>query len=409
MRVLFITPDLKWPLSFGGNIRKWNILQGLLAAGPVDVLACGADDLALSEKSYEGCDKVVQIPSIYFNQTPRQKRLYDSTMGRGFLAVSNVVPYGFLWGNRVMARGLLRSSFRAEGYSLIWVETLRYGIALDVPGFAGPVNTVLDGDDFAWVRDRDVLRASPRYGAMIFNYLDSLKTWYWETTCTKSYSRVIRCSVEDAQRQNASNVLVVPNGTVVPEYVRRSPEKKLVFVGVLWYEPNSVGVEWFLSNVWPSVLQQVPSATFDIIGKGPSDKLLNANGKLGVAVHGYVDDIEPFYESAALAVVPLQAGGGTRLKILESLGRGVPVVSTSIGAYGIPLGESQGLIRQDSARGFAEACVNLLGSKADEAQRAALKGREAVIEKFQWRTVQKTVAEIASTMSSACGNGGSRV
>lgn len=277
---------------------------------------------------------------------------------------------------------------RPVQYSLIWVETLRLGVALDVPGVAGAVNAVLDGDDFAWMRDRDVLRTSPAYGAKVFNYLDLLKTWSWEKTCSKDYSCVIRCSLEDAERQGSKNVVVVPNGAVVPDCVRRVPEERVLFVGVLWYEPNSLGVEWFLSYVWPLVHQEVPTVHLDIVGNGPSERILSANGRLGVTVHGFVEELESLYERATLSVVPLHAGGGTRLKVLEALGRGVPVVSTSIGAYGIPLGDSHGLLRRDGVRAFAGACIELLRNKEHDLQRAALMGRESVSKAFQWKNIR---------------------
>ena len=118
----------------------------------------------------------------------------------------------------------------------------------------------------------------------------------------------------------------------------------------------------------------------------------------GVNVHGFVDNLTALYESATASIVPLHAGGGTRLKILESLGRGVPVISTTVGAYGIPLNESHGLIRCDGASAFSAQCINALQNDAEELQHAAQLGRVAVTESFDWKILRRTVSDVAKSL-----------
>lgn len=395
MNVLFVTPNLNWPLSHGAAIRKWNILQGLLSVGPVDVVVCGGEDGVGDNLAYSRCNRVFFIGPEIYNESEEQKRSRESTAERVLGAICSKFPYAFIRGDMRTARSKFRDILGANQYSLVWVETLRCGIFLDVVNCVSAKHIVLDGDDFSWKRDFSVLRGTRWYGAKIFEYVDVLKMRYWEMQCAGKYSYVARCSREDAIRQGKKNVIVIENGTNVPNVVRRRVEARAIFVGLLSYEPNRIGVEWFISRVWPKIFRKCPEAIFDVVGMNPSQEIMAANGRDGIRVHGFVSDLGELYERAALSVVPLHAGGGTRLKILEAIGRAVPVVSTTIGAYGIPLSEFHGLIRRDGEGAFAAACVDILVQSQDEAQQAAESGRKAVIERFDWREVQKFVTEFA--------------
>ena len=398
MNLLFVTPDIKWPLTHGAGIRKWNILQGLLSTGPVDVLACGGSADGHQGGAYAGCKSVFYLGNDVLSETLAQRRRRESNLGRSWTVMTNSLPQAFIKGDMNSAREFFRQIISRNDYSLIWVETLRCDTLLNVSGTAQHIPRVLDGDDFGWIRDLGILRNSKSYRTKFLEYIDILKMRRLELQCTHKYSRVIRCSEEDARLQGGNNVAVIPNGTDVPEVTNRNPESRILFVGLLSYAPNRIGVEWFIRAVWPSILKEIPNARFDVVGKDPSDEILSANGKNGITIHGFVNDLTRLYESATVSIVPLHAGGGTRLKILESLGRGVPVISTTVGAYGIPLTESHGLIRSDGANSFSIQCINALQKGADEIQRAAQSGRVAISEAFDWKILRKSVADVAKRL-----------
>lgn len=395
MKLLFVTPHIKWPLTHGGHIRRWNILQGLLSIGPVDVIACGGLAHGHQDGAYEGCKNVYYLGPDLFDETLAQRRRRESNLGRSWTVMTSSLPQTFIKGDMNSARGFFRDVISRNDYSLIWIETLRCDTLLNISRTVRHVTRVLDGDDFSWVRDLGILRNTEAYGTKFFEYVDIIKLRRLELKCAKNYSCVIRCSEEDARLQGGNNVTVIPNGTDVPEVANRNPESRILFVGLLSYAPNWIGVEWFIRSVWPSIFKEIPNARFDVVGKDPSDEILSANGKNGITVHGFVNDLTKFYESATVSVVPLHAGGGTRLKILESLGRGVPVISTTVGAYGIPLTESHGLIRSDGASSFSRECIKALQEGTDEIQRAAQSGRLAISEAFDWKILRRGVADVA--------------
>ena len=398
MKLLFVTPDIKWPLTHGAGIRKWNILQGLLSIGSVDLISCGGSRSEHINEAYAGCENVFYMSPELLHETPTQRRLRESTFRRSWATISNLLPQTLVKGDTRSAQNIFRDIISTREYSLVWVESLRCGTFLDIPDIAQHMARVLDGDDFSWIRDFGILRNTAGYGTKILEYIDVLKMRHLELQCKKKYSRVIRCSEEDAKAQGGTNVIVIPNGTDVPIAANRNPESRILFVGLLSYAPNRMGIEWFIRTVWPSILDKIPNAHLDIVGKDPSDEILATNGKNGVTVHGFVDNLTTLYESATASIVPLHAGGGTRLKVLESLGRGVPVISTTVGAYGIPLNESHGLIRCDGARSFSARCINALQQDTDEIQHAARAGRVAITESFDWKILRRAVSNVVTSL-----------
>ena len=394
MKILFVTPNIKLPLAYGAEIRKWNILQGLRTIGSVDVVACGGDSHSSQNAAYLGCNEIFHLPSEMINETAAQKRANQSNVMRLMSLIRERLPRSIATGDAIAAQAVIREIIYRNDYSVVWVETLRFGAFLDIANSARHITRILDGDDFSWIRDWGILRGTEGYGAKILEYIDLLKMRRFELRCVRDYSCVVRCSEEDAKRQGRDNVAVIQNGTDVPACTIRRPESRIIFVGLLSYPPNRMGMEWFLSEIWPNIKKRIPAACLDVVGRDPSERILSANGKNGVLVHGFVRDLTKLYETAAASVVPLKAGGGTRLKILESLGRAVPVISTAIGAYGIPLTEVHGLMRRDGVSAFSAQCIEVLEGRGHEFQRAAKKGQAAVSEMFDWKVIQRAVVKV---------------
>ena len=197
--------------------------------------------------------------------------------------------------------------------------------------------------------------------------------------------------------QGGGNVVLIPNGTVVPDVVNRAACRNIIFVGLLSYEPNRMGIEWFISEIWPKIFEKFPDARFDAVGMSPSEKIKRANGRHGIHIHGFVDNLEMLYSRASVSVVPLKAGAGTRLKIFESIGRAVPVVSTTIGAFGIPLNASHGVMRADTEDAIASICMDIIGNPAHVAHAAARAGRRVVMDQYDWRKIRNLASNLAGT------------
>lgn len=186
-------------------------------------------------------------------------------------------------------------------------------------------------------------------------------------------------------RVPGKGVKVVPN--VIPANAlrwsarRMQPDRRdIIFVGNMSYLPNIDAVMWFASRIWPRLRSAVPfPIRFVILGAGSPREVSGLARSPDIVVAGGVEDVGPHYGGAALAVVPIRAGGGTRIKLLESANYGVPIVATSFGAAGTGFRSGHELLLADGERDFAEACFKLLIDRklacrlAQQARRMALR------------------------------------
>jgi len=195
---------------------------------------------------------------------------------------------------------------------------------------------------------------------------------------------------------------VVPNGVDLSRYEMRPsqpPGEIVFFVGDLSWPPNAEAVRWLRDRVWPELRRRRPGASAEILGRGaPPD--LAADAPDGFRLLGEGGDTRPHWARAAVTVVPLLAGGGTRLKIVEAAACGVPVVSTSVGAEGLELHGGIDILLRDDPAGFAEAVATLLADPA-AARRQAEAARTRVETTYDWRAIGRGFAEAVRAAASA--------
>jgi glycosyltransferase involved in cell wall biosynthesis len=189
----------------------------------------------------------------------------------------------------------------------------------------------------------------------------------------------------DRIREHVIPICIDPEAKAV---IPQQPQaRRVTFLGGLHWPPNAEGIVWFANEVWPHVRQQIPDAVLTVIGKDPPRQL---NGRLedGLETTGYVDDPGAYLAKTAAFIVPLHAGGGMRVKILDAWSWGLPIVSTTIGAEGIHYRDGENLLIADSAGAFAQAVIRLLREPA-VADRLAAAGRRTVETEYDWRQVYR--------------------
>lgn len=172
----------------------------------------------------------------------------------------------------------------------------------------------------------------------------------------------------------------------------------LVFVGVMNYPPNSDGAQFFCESVLPRIREEFPTVPLAIVGHDPSPEVRSLAALPHVTVTGSVPRLEPYYEAASIAIVPLRAGGGTRLKILEAMAMGRPVVSTTIGCEGIEAEHGRHLLIADTAVEFATAVRRLLRDPG-EAASLARRARQLVEQRYDWRVLGERLARIQASVA----------
>jgi len=200
------------------------------------------------------------------------------------------------------------------------------------------------------------------------------------------------------QDYKVDSVFDVPTG-VDTEFFRPSGEETinphgLVFTGSMDWLPNEDAIRYFVDEILPRIKERIPDATLTVVGRNPYPSLVElSKSNESIIVTGRVDDVRPFMERAAVYIVPLRIGGGTRLKIFEAMAMEKAIVSTTIGAEGLPIENGEELLLEDTPEGFANSVVRLLQDQEltrRVGQRAATKVRST----FGWRRVAESFADL---------------
>jgi len=168
----------------------------------------------------------------------------------------------------------------------------------------------------------------------------------------------------------------------------------LVFTGSMDWLPNEDAMQYFTAKILPLIKREVPDVTLTVVGRNPYASLVELGKRdSSIEVTGRVADVRPFMERAAVYVVPLRIGGGTRLKIYEAMAMEIPMVSTTIGAEGLPIKHDAELLLADTAESFAAAVVRLLRDK-EMARELAARAAGIVRSEYGWSAVAASFTEI---------------
>jgi glycosyltransferase involved in cell wall biosynthesis len=309
------------------------------------------------------------------------------------------------WCNNWVESDSMRDAIRTEveaGIDLILIETSV--MARFLSELPAEVPKILDLHDvYSRMRLRSAESASGECKKQ--EMLEFERTLAFERDAVAQCSAVAVCSEIEAERARdllgAIDVHVIPNGvdTAFFQPVRTTPlSDRVLFTGTMSYAPNIEGVTWFVKQVWPLVRRRNAGARLDIVGAEPPESVRNLACR-DVVVHGMVPDMRPFYRDAAIVVVPLLQGGGTRLKILEAGACAKAIISTSIGADGLDFDDGRDIILADSADTFA-AEIHRLSSAPATRRSLGAHARKAA-EGYDWRSISQRLTSLVDSTAGA--------
>jgi len=200
-------------------------------------------------------------------------------------------------------------------------------------------------------------------------------------------------------------VAVIPNGVDLyrNQFQSKPPlPNSLVFNGALTYYANYEAMQFFIGQILPLILKQVPEVNLSITGSTVNVDFDSFVVNKNIVLTGYLDDIRPVVSNAWACVVPLREGGGTRLKILEAMALGTPVISTSKGAEGLTVTHNENILIADDPIEFARQTVRLV-QNTDLRSRLAINARRLVESKYGWDTIGKQFVKLVETCSNIDG------
>jgi len=278
----------------------------------------------------------------------------------------------------------LAAWLETERFDVVQIEWIEMAPYLDTVASApGQPLIVYDDHNAEYVLQerafRSDLRQPSRAHAAAYSFVQWRRLRRCEAAICRRADRVVACSAADATALQrivpGLLVHVVPNGVDTATYQPQPvpPVASLVFTGKMDFRPNVDAALWLVGDILPRIRQAWPEVTLALVGQRPGPAVARLAREPGVTVTGRVDDVRPYIAGAAVYVAPLRMGGGTRLKLLEAMAMGAAIVSTRLGAEGLPVEAGRHLLLADDAADFANAVLSLL---SDPAQRSAL-GREA--------------------------------
>jgi glycosyltransferase involved in cell wall biosynthesis len=228
----------------------------------------------------------------------------------------------------------------------------------------------------------------------------------FEQEACRRVNCVVAVSEADAEKMQRDygleKVYDIPTGVDVdffkPMNTIATRPNSLVFTGSMDWLPNEDAMQYFINEIMPLVRKAVPDLRLTIVGRSPYPSLVElAQRDSSISVTGRVDDVRPHMEGATAFIVPIRIGGGTRLKIYEAMAMEKPVISTTVGAEGLPVRDGVELLLADDPKAFAEAVINVL-SDSSLANRLGKNAAALVRENFGWRRVSATMADICKTV-----------
>lgn len=388
MHILWVKVGGLWPLDTGGHVRSFHTVAELARRHHLTLLTTyGPDDDPEGLAAHlPQCAEVVSVPAVIPKRgTPR----FALALVRSWLSPLPVD----LWRCRV--RALRKEVARRLAAGNVDVCVVDYLAATPNVPPNGGVPTLLFTHNVEHIIWKRVCQVETRWWRRALLEVEWRKMRRSEArACARARLTVAVSEVDRAllaAHAPRGRIHALPTGVDTTYFTPNgSPEtpNTLVFHGGMDWFPNEDGILYFIDAVLPRIRRDVPQVSLMVVGRSPSARLRRAAAKAIVWVTGTVDDVRPYVTEAAVYVVPLRVGGGTRLKIFEALAMGKAVVSTSVGAEGLPLVPGTHFLQADDPGDFAEAVVALL---RDPARRQALgsAGRQLVEERYSWAQVAR--------------------
>ncbi|MGE3726006.1 MAG: glycosyltransferase [Candidatus Sericytochromatia bacterium] len=397
MKILYLTPYLPYPLNRGTHQRVFHLLKSLASAHQVALFSLDPDHLAAAHQGvFEAfCERVIRVPVQLNPWRNLAQRLFSQQ------------PETMFHWDLPAVRSQLRKLLLTAHFDLIFAEDIcltQYlydllpEVAPDTPVITDRNRVDLEFMQESWPYIKGI-KARASFGE---NYL---KLHRLERRLIQRFPKQVVCSPEDAaflSRNFGVSPMIIGNGVdhhyFSPQiWARSDQEPVLCFTGAMDYAPNAEGITWFMQAVYPLLREKIGDFRLRIVGLNPGPEIQAFSAYPGVEVTGGVPDIRPAYAACDVYIAPIRIGGGTRLKIIEAMAMGKPVVSTPTGAQGLGLIEGKQVRFGVSPTAFAAQIIDLLQHPQVSAQMAQA-GRQHVLQHFTWERLGENLLQAVNQM-----------
>jgi glycosyltransferase involved in cell wall biosynthesis len=380
-KLLFITPELPYPAQSGGKVKSLKLLQALAESYDV-TLAC---PLKMDDAKYVEEFHAISPCRAHLHQAVHVPRTPVN------LVMSHIrgVPLNVYRTHSHQLQADIASV--APEHDIVFLD--HYEVYPYLPGEYQGLTVYHAHNAYFKMWERYAqLPGNPAMRAAA--YIEARRVRKYEAAVATSTDLTFAAPNDALELTRAG----VPAGQLhetfhlgddqqleLPELRYADTAKKLMYVGFLGWEPNSQGLLWFIEEVWPQLVQRHPGLLFDIVGKNPDQRLQQAVAPhSGISLKGFVPDLQEIYRDSRVSVAPLLFGSGMKVKVLDAMARGMPTVTTSVGAEGIDLEPGKHLLVADDPSAMAASIDRLL---TDEQlwQQLQHNSRALISERYTWR------------------------
>jgi len=412
LRILLLTDWTYFPHDpvrsvFGAMQRLGRHVRTLDTLGPVDAVFFSAADRPLSQADIARRSAVARQNwplrgLIYFVPTGEAKGFFDRVSDafwtiRGFVGFVDDAP-NMRSCRRQQIEDLERILQQTQP-DLVFASRLSSAVPLlRIKSKLPPI--VVDFPDVESIRIERLAISKVEPAEIWKTRFGALLAWKAQRRVSAIASSVLVCSeLEQRKLQSTypnAHFVTVPNTAAPLGELPPASGPIAIFVGTAWYGPNREAISWFANEIWPHIRRAVPEARLIVVGER-TEELAVSSPQLGIQTLGFVENLAAIYAAATLAICPIRRGSGTRIKIIEASINGRPVVSTTLGAEGLPFTAGTEILIADNAKEFADACISLFRDPAQAAligKAAAQRARSAYQENLIAERLRAVCADV---------------
>lgn len=393
MRILLITEPFPYPLVSAGAVRIYNLLKRISREHEVwfaTLLSTEyeADNIPILK---EFCRGILTAPRELGSPFTHLPSLFR------FALAGKPLELRFQHSSELVTK--INYLLTKVDFDIVHIEHSSMAIYLDALPPNSKCKRLLVFRNVTFDQYAHIFRIKRGIIGKMRCLINSKMMRHWEPKIAAKFDRCIALSKEDASLLLTANprlhISVIPNGvdinTKLPLPLQVTTPT-IVFVGLMNYAPNIDAAVYFCQEILPLIQIKIPNIETWIVGGDPPPIVKKFNGN-HIHITGQVDDVDSYYERSNIAIVPLRAGSGTRLKILEAMALGRPVVSTTLGCEGLDVVDGEHLLIADTPEQFAEKTVRLL-SDQQLYRRISANGRQLVETCYDWDKIAGSLMDV---------------
>lgn len=403
-KILWVSHFLPFPAKGGAQIRSFNLIKQLAGLHEVDLFCVVQEDVA--KNYFDSVDSALAQADEAFSSFCKKTKFHIVKTSSSFDKKINLIKSVF----GLNSYAITRLSSQAIFLSLqTYIKNTKYDyvhfdtVALSCfSSLFKSDRIVLNHHNIESIMMGRRAQEASNYIYKIICFIDAWKIRRSERKMAKIAVHHLVCSDLDRDRLHRIfpniNAVTIPNGIDCKNVVTGSREvkaKSLLFIGGLDWYPNADAIRFLLKQVWGRLTDEVDGITLDVIGKRPPADIVEVASKYGnIKLHGFVDDISHFYRSNWLYICPIMDGGGTKLKVLDAMANGIPLLAHPVSMEGIDAVEGQHYWSAEASDDFVRQVKALSHADQEKINRVAENAQRLMFEKYDYELIGQKLAGV---------------